>query len=107
MSASASVAGSSRATYTVNLPVGSTVTFTTNGILDPAASGTLSNTASVTSTGSVDLDPSDTTGSRHGASTPASQTVSPPTRVSRLTVPGTAGGGMVKMSWESTARSAR
>lgn len=44
---------------------------------------------------------------RAQCSTPASQTVSPPTRVSRLVVPGTAGGGIVKMSCDRTVRSAR
>lgn len=51
--------GSGNINATVNLPVGAGATFTANGVLDPAATGTLSTTAQVTSTGSIDLDPSD------------------------------------------------
>jgi uncharacterized repeat protein (TIGR01451 family) len=51
--------GSGNISAAVNLPVSASVTFTANGVLDPAASGTLSTTAQVTSTSSIDLDPSD------------------------------------------------
>jgi uncharacterized repeat protein (TIGR01451 family) len=49
--------GAGNLNATVSLPVGATVTFTANGLLDPAATGTLSNTAQVAApTSVVDLD---------------------------------------------------
>ncbi|HVS00919.1 MAG TPA: hypothetical protein VMW27_30140 [Thermoanaerobaculia bacterium] len=49
--------GSGNISATVDLPVGGSATFSANGILDPAASGTLSNTAEVTvPANAVDLD---------------------------------------------------
>jgi len=49
--------GSGNINATVSLPLGATVTFTANGLLDPAATGTLSNTAQVAVPAStIDLD---------------------------------------------------
>lgn len=58
--ASCTATGSGSIADTVIVPVGGSVTYTVNAILDPSGSGTLSNTATVTAPpGAVDLDPID------------------------------------------------
>jgi len=57
--ASCAASGSGSIADTVNVPVGGSLTYTVNAIIDPAAIGTLSNTATVAApAGVTDLDPS-------------------------------------------------
>ena len=56
-----SASGSGNINDVVNMPVGSTITYTATGTIDPGATGTLTNTATVTLAGLTDPTPGDNT----------------------------------------------